>query len=376
MLLHGETNGLGRDGRVIRNRLPQCVLHHVFTFLGGELQNLQVFASTRLVPSSLAKPIIGDAKLCCGKHFLAVLIVLERAGLANERVDHVSIIDRVLAGTDQARHLLDRHIAVPNFDEISVNHDIDLVANEPTRNRVSVPLDSNRAAGMNLDVVDSGTVIESPQRQLAKDLSFLVEPVSPPLIALVDERLEEGSVVFACREIAASSQQQGLVDQGFQVAVRRFDVSILMGLANIDPLRFDAIVLQQVAIPRSELAVIGKIVDRGAEAVATMPARHAAHLPQRVLQPATEGFKGLGEANGNGLPIGEREREVIEQVIEWPAPNGDPQVIHVGEVGRPHVSGTMDLGEHDLLPRTVHGSPRPNPTLERPPLSLLEPPRM
>ncbi len=96
----------------------------------------------------------------------------------------------------------------------------------------------------------------------------------------------------------------------------RLDVTVLVGLANVDPLRNDSVVLHQVAISRVELAIVGKVVDRRAQTIAAMLARHASQLPQSVLQTAAEGLEGLGETNRNGLPIGVGQREMVEQVIE------------------------------------------------------------
>lgn len=158
--------------------------------------------------------------------------------------------------------------------------------------------------------------------------------------------------------------------------MRGFDVSVLVGLANVDPLGRDAIMFQQVTIPGSELSVIGKIIDRGAEAITTMLAGYAAQLPEGVLEAAAEGFEGLGEANRHRFPIGVREREVIEQVVERSTRDGDSQLVHVGEVGRGDIPRTMNLGEHDFLLGTVDGPPRAYSPLEGTPLRLLEPARV
>lgn len=160
MLLQGQADRLGRNVHIVREGLTQRILHCVLAIAGRELQNLQVFTSPRLLPSSLAKPVVGDAKVRCGKHFLAVPIVLERTRLANERVDHVAIIDRALAGADQARHPLNRCLSIPDFNEVGVDHHIDLVTNEAAGNRVRIPLDSNRATGMHADSWDPRTVVQ------------------------------------------------------------------------------------------------------------------------------------------------------------------------------------------------------------------------
>ena len=150
----------------------------------------------------------------------------------------------------------------------------------------------------------------------------------------------------------------------------RLDVTVLVGLANVDPLRNDSVVLHQVAISRVELAIVGKVVDRRAQTIAAMLARHASQLPQSVLKTAAEGLEGLGETNRNGLPIGVGQREMVEQVIERLTGDRNPQGIHVREVRRPQVAGKVDLGKHDFPVRSTGSPPRPNPTLQRPPLGI------
>lgn len=150
----------------------------------------------------------------------------------------------------------------------------------------------------------------------------------------------------------------------------RLDVAVLVGLANVDPLRNDSVVLHQVAITRVELAIVGKVVDRRAQAIAAMLARHASQLPQSVLQTAAEGLEGLGETNRNGLPIGVGQREMVEQVIKRLTGDRNPQGIHVREVRRAQVAGKVDLGKHDFPVRSTSSSPRPNATLQGPPLGI------
>lgn len=213
-------------------------------------------------------------------------------------------------------------------------------------------------------------VIELACRQLAEAGLFLGELVRPRGVPLVCQSAEERLVLFTVGEVAAAAQQERLIDDGFQVAVRRLDVAVLMRLAGIGPLRLDLVVVHQVSIARAKLVIIGEVVHGRAEAIAAVPSRHAAQRPQRFLESAAERLERLGEANADRLPIRVREREVIQQVVERLAGDRDAQAIHVREVGSRQVARVVNLREHDWPPRSMGTAPVSNPPLERSPLRV------
>lgn len=71
-------------------------------------------------------------------------------------------------------------------------------------------------------------------------------------------------------------QAELLIQPGFQMAVRRFHIAILVRFSDIDPMAFHAIVIQEGLVLLGELLVRGQIVDRRREAVAPHPQRHTA----------------------------------------------------------------------------------------------------
>ena len=85
-----------------------------------------------------------------------------------------------------------------------------------------------------------------------------------------------------------------------------------------------------------------------------MLARHAAEMPQRVLQPlcqrrealAAEHHVGMGEARP-GKP------EVVEQVIQRLTGDGHAERPHAGEVGQALPARLMLLAEDHILIGTV-----------------------
>lgn len=113
-----------------------------------------------------------------------------------------------------------------------------------------------------------------------------------------------------------------------------------------------------------------KYVDCRAEAVAAMSSGRAAELPQRLLKPAAERLERFRITHRHPLPVGERQHEVVQQMIKRLAVDGDPQAIHAGEIGGGQVSRMMDLGKHHRPARTMLAAPLTNPPLEGSPLRI------
>jgi len=107
-----------------------------------------------------------------------------------------------------------------------------------------------------------------------------------------------------------------------------------------------------------------------------MPLGHAAQLPQGVLHALAQTFKALREADRRRLPVRVRQHEVIDQVIETLALDGDVQAVHRREVGRAQPSRFVDLSEEDFLGRSLAATPALDVPLQRPQLRVGETPRI
>jgi hypothetical protein len=92
--------------------------------------------------------------------------------------------------------------------------------------------------------------------------------------------------------------------------------------------------------------------------------RNSSQFPQGVLQALAEALEALGEADGAGLPVGIGEHEVIDQVVEWFAEDGDAELGHAGEVTLGEPTRLMDLCEEHLLGRPFEGPPLLDPPLQ------------
>jgi hypothetical protein len=205
MLLDGEANQLRGDGRALGNGQTQRLLHRVLAITGRQLQNLQVLADALAGTVVAAEPIVGDAKLARRKHLLPILVVRERTRLADQRIDHVTVIDRVLAAARKPGHPLDFASPVPHVDDVGVDHHVDPVANQPAGNRIRVTLHLDRAATADHDPPHTLPVIKLRRRQLAKQRLLLGELGGSRSVPLANQPLEELLVLLAAGKVAAAA---------------------------------------------------------------------------------------------------------------------------------------------------------------------------
>ena len=179
-----------------------------------------------------------------------------------------------------------------------------------------------------------------------------------PLLRWARSSAEEPFVVRSILEVAAAAEHQRLIDGSLESVMALLGVSILMGLAGVDGLSFQAVVGQQGAITLLEQITIAKIIHRGAEPIGAVHLGNSSQFPEGVLEPLAEALETLGKADCGSLPIGIGQNQVIDHVIKRFAGQRDVQVVHVREVGGSQLAGPMDLIEKDLLGWTLGGSPR------------------
>lgn len=282
---------------------PESVLHRVLALPRRQLQDLQVLADSHLAAVRAAEFVVGHAEVAAGEQVLAKLVVLEGAGFADQRVDHVAVVDRVLAAAGQTRHRLHVGAGVPDLHLVGVDHDVHLIADQAAGDRIGVLLHLDRAAGVDFDARDPLPVVELARRQLAQAGLFLGELVGSPGVPFFQQLHQELFVLLAIGEVPAPAQQERLIDDRLPVAVRGLHVAVLMRLAGVGSLRLDLVVIHQVAVTRAELAVLRKVVDCRAEAIAAMPSRRAAQAPQCFLESAAERLERFREAHADELPI-------------------------------------------------------------------------
>jgi hypothetical protein len=183
---------------------------------------------------------------------------------------------------------------------------------------------------------------------------------------------EEQLIVASAGEIAAPSQHQGLVDGLLEAMMTLFDVAILVGLSRLNRLTFEAVMRQQGPVSPGEHLGVGIAVDRGGQAIGAVSPGNSSQFPQGVLQPFAEALEALGETDGAGLPVGIRQHEVIDHVVERIAEDGDAELGHAGEVTLGEPPRLVDLREEHLLGRPFEGPPEFDPPLQTPQLNVGE----
>ena len=295
----------------------------------------------------------------------------ERPRLADQPVDHVPVVDSVLAATTQPRHPLHHLLRVPHLHVLGVQAHLDPLTDQSARHRVRVPLDVDRAARIHRRL-DTPRRLEPTRRQRPQVFhlqGLLHDPVG---VELSEQIAEVVLVRFAAGEVATGAEHQLLIERAFEAMVALFDVAVLVAVPGLDRLPVEAVVLQQRLIPLGELRTPRARRDRGREPVGAVNGRHAAEFGQRVLQPVGQRLERLGEAHGPGLPVRVGEHEVVDQVLERPAVDGHPQVRHVREVGGAQTTGRVDLGEEHFLRRAVTRTPGLDPPLEGAELAIGE----
>src|SRR3954469_4218628 len=195
-------------------------------------------------------------------------------------------------------------------------------------------------------------------------------------IASGHEPLEERLIVASAGEITAASEHRGLVDGLLEAVMTLLDVAILVRLPWLDRLALEPVMREQSLVASREYLGFGVAVDRGGQAIGAVSPGDSSQFPQGVLQALAEALEALGEADGAGLPVGIGEHEVIDQVVERLAEDGDAELGHAGEVALGETSRLVDLGEEHLPGRPFEGSPLLDPPLQATELDIGEPPRI
>jgi len=286
------------------------------------VQQRQVFLGCTTFVELLPEAVISQAEPRGREQIVPVGVVRERSRLPHQRVDHVPVVHRVLVPTDQSRKCVGEFVRVPDLHAVGEEPCFHPLADQSAMHRVGAAVNVDQAsridAATHLEATRQTHVGQTPQRR-----DLFGEAISPRFVENLHHVLEELTVLFATGELTTPTQEQRLIDGGFEVAVRRFDIAILVGLSGVDPLADQPVVRQQIAVSGLELSRRRVVVHRCGQAVATMPSRHAAECVQGVLQSIGECLERFGHADAHGLPVRVGEDEVVDHVVERLACDGD-----------------------------------------------------
>jgi hypothetical protein len=112
------------------------------------VQDLQVVLGATAFIAGRAELVVGQAETRRREQIVAVRVIRERAGLADQRIDDVPIVHRVAIATHQPRQRIDLLVRVPNLDAVGEKPCFDLLAAEAAVHRIGVAVNVNQAAGV------------------------------------------------------------------------------------------------------------------------------------------------------------------------------------------------------------------------------------
>jgi hypothetical protein len=362
----GHRFGVGRAAVVEQE--PQRLVHAALSLPRGQEEDGQVVLDHADGPPVLQQ-VVGHPEPAGGKHRIAVAILLERPGLADQPVDDVAVLDAMLASASESRQGVQLSGPVPDVEGLGPDVNIHLFADQTAGQRVGVAADMDRAPGIDPGL-EPASHLQPASRQRRQHGHFLTKTLLSSGIASGHELLEERLVVASTGEIAAPTKHQGLVDRLLETVMTLFDVAILVGLSRLDCLAFEMVMREQRLVSLSEHLGSRIAVDRGGQAIGAVSPGDSSQFPQGVLETFAEALEAFGEADGARLPVGIGEHEVIDQVVEGFAEDGDAEFGHAGEVALGEPARLMNLGEEDLLGRPFEDAPEFDPPLQGPELDV------
>ena len=283
----------------------------------------------------------------------------------------MTVLHPVLPLPVQARHLLHTPLRVPHLHPLCVQSRLHPLPDQAAGHRVDVARHPDRAARAHLHPQPPAG-LQPPRRQRPQQAHLLGETLPPPGVELAEQLPHERPVVVAAGEVPAATQHQRLVEGALELAVALLGVAVLVGLARLDRLALEPVVLQQPLVMSLEHRRLRPRRHRRRQPVGAVDVGRPAQFPQGVLQPLAEALEALGKTERSRLPIRVREHEVIDQVREGHVSDGHAELIAVREVAGAQPARLVDLTEEHLLGRALQRPPALDAPLQRPHLAVGE----
>jgi hypothetical protein len=139
------------------------------------------------------------------KHVFAILVVLERTRFADQRINHVAIVDRATANAEQPRHSLNVNAVMRYIDPLGADRNIHLAADESTGDRVTISTNMDRAVAVNQDASKRFVRVELLMRKRPKLLLFNRKAIASLVIPPSHHFLHELHILIATLEAATAS---------------------------------------------------------------------------------------------------------------------------------------------------------------------------
>ena len=111
---------------------PQRLVHAAFSFLRGQEEDRQVVLDHAAGPPVLQE-VVGHPEPAGGEHRIAVAVLLERPGFADQPLDDVAVIDAMLAPAPESRQGVELPGTVPDIEGLGPDVNIHLLADQTAR---------------------------------------------------------------------------------------------------------------------------------------------------------------------------------------------------------------------------------------------------
>jgi len=121
----GHRLGIGHPSRVEQE--PQRIVNSAFSFLRGQVEDRQIVLDQATGPPVL-QGVVGHPEPAGREHRIAVAVLLERPRLADQPVDHMAIIDPMLASPSEPGQCVDLPRPVPDVEGLGPDMNIYLFA--------------------------------------------------------------------------------------------------------------------------------------------------------------------------------------------------------------------------------------------------------
>ncbi len=141
----------------------QRLVDAAFSLPRGQVEDRQVILDRGAGPP-VFQEVVGHPEPAGREHRIAVAVLLERPGLADQPVDHMAVIDPMLASPSEPGQRVDLPGAVPDVEGLGPDVDIDLLADQSAGQRVGVAADVDRAPRIDPRLEPSGH-LQSASRQ-------------------------------------------------------------------------------------------------------------------------------------------------------------------------------------------------------------------
>jgi hypothetical protein len=326
-----------------------------FAFLGSQVQHLDIIAvrpSGILCLQSVIEATEGRRRVQVGAKYIAC----KSTWLTNQPRDDVAVVNQVPLLPTQSRHPLNQGIAVPDLDLFDSQTHLDDFPDQTGRDRVEVAPHLDRAPAP-YAYAPALLGVQPPGRQRPQSAHLRLQGRLPASVALSLHIAQKGLVLGPAGEVATATEQERLVHRLLEPAMALLTITVLMPAGRIGGLGNHAVVGQQGPVGRRKLLCLTIGIHSQGHAVGAVSLRYAAQGPQSVLQALTQAGEALSEADGDVLPVRMGEHEVVDEVIEGLAGDGYAKAAHVGKVRSAQAAWFMDLGEVNLLGRSMRCLP-------------------